>query len=201
MTETPTEQPTLSAVPNIPEGVTSPAPSPVQEAPAPQAPAPQEEEAKPKRAEESPTAESDALLPDPGSPFTLSDGTEVLIRQLNLREFLAMMRIITRGSAIAFNSLNIDPSSETFATDIAALFVFSVAESEHETSVFLRAMVDPIENTEENNRNLDMLLVNPPIEDVIDIINYTVAKAAPNIKSLGKRLGTLWQLATRLGAL
>lgn len=113
-----------------------------------------------------------------------------------------MMRIVTRGAAVAFNGgFAIDPGSDTFVTDMVSLFIFAVAEAEYEACEFLRVMVDPVENTEEKNQQLDILMQDPSLEDAVDIINYVIAKAAPNIKALGKRLATLMALAQRVGQL
>lgn len=152
--------------------------------------------------EENLPTETEALLPEPSEPFTLSDGSVVLIKPLNLKEFLVMMRIITRGAAVAFNGgISINPDSPTFVQDFVSLFIFAVAEAEYEAAEFLRVMVYPSEDNDENNQKLDVLMSNPSLEDTLTIINYIIAKNAPNIKSLGKRLGTLTQLAQKVGAM
>lgn len=146
--------------------------------------------------------ETDSLIPDTSQPFVLSDGSEVYVKNLNLREFLVMMRIITRGAAVAFNgNFRLDPASDSFVSDLAMLFIFAVAEAEYETCEFLRVMVTPVVDNEENDAKLTVLMNDPALEDAMDIINYVIAKAAPNIKALGKRLATLMTLAQRVGQL
>lgn len=154
--------------------------------------------------EESTPTEDEALVPDlnPSDPFKLSDGSEVRVRELKLKEFLVMMRIITRGAAMAFNGgYNIDPNSPTFVQDLAYTFIFAVAEAEHEAIEFIQVMVDPVDTSEQARANLAVLLSNPDLEDVLEIITRVIGKAAPNIKALGKRLASLMKMAQKVGQL
>lgn len=48
--------------------------------------------------------ELDRLVPVVGEPITLVDGTKVLIRPLKLRELFALLKILTRGAAMAMGA-------------------------------------------------------------------------------------------------
>lgn len=130
----------------------------------------------------------------------LSDGTKVRIQPLKLRQFLKMMRIVTRGGANVLSSvaLNFTGDAEAFATSLIAVVLFSLPEAEDETVEFLRAMVTPVD--ESAKATVDALLADPELDDAVTIIEAVVRREAPDLKALGSRLGTMFQTAQKMGA-
>lgn len=144
--------------------------------------------------------ELDRLVPVVGEPITLVDGTKVLIRPLKLRELFALLKILTRGAAMAMggSSFRVLEGQEEFAETLIALLINAIPEAEEEVMEFLRVVVDPAppeggwKNTiseEDAHHHLnELLLVNPEIEDLIDIITAVVYAESQDIERLGKKL-------------
>jgi hypothetical protein len=150
--------------------------------------------------------ELDVLVPE-SFEVRLSDGTYVEIQELKTIQLLRLLKIVTRGGGSMFLELDIDfgDDPETFGGKLVALVLMSVPEAEDETLAFLRAMVRPVGLIEGRSLSKDdqarndalwasvgTALVNPPIEDTIDIVEAIVRRVAPDVQSLGKRLRHLW---------
>lgn len=146
------------------------------------------------------------LLADPKGPFTLSSGTPVVIRPLKLREFLKLLRIITRGSASMLSSLSLDfDDVDKFVQTLVAMALFAVPEAEEETLDFVQAMLDPAGlgvSPEADNvlrSRLFLELDNPEMEDVINIIGAVIASEGADLHALGKKTAAMWSAATKMG--
>lgn len=158
--------------------------------------------------EETPTEETaevldkelERLVPEPGQPFALADGTEVIIRPLKLRELFALLKILTRGAAMAMgaSSFRIFDGQDEFAETLIALLINAIPEAEDEVMEFLRVVVDPAPPKggwktttaeEDANHHLnELLLINPEIDDMIDILTAVVYAESQDIERLGKKL-------------
>lgn len=166
--------------------------------PAQQAPAPP-----------SPEEDVQRLLPDPNLPFALADGTQVVARHLRLREFLSMLKIITRGASMALGSVPLNVNDENFASSLVSLFIFAIPEAEDEAVDFVRKIVDPAPpqggwGRDDNARIqaesvLDSTLANPDLEDMLSIIETVIRKEGPDLRRLGKRLQDAMTFMQRTG--
>lgn len=155
---------------------------------------------------EEPRDEIDRLDPQPVQ-MILSSGTEFDLEALKLRQFLRLLRIVTRGAADVLDSANIDfEDPQSFVQTFLGMVLFSVPEAEEETVDFLKSMVKPKGLT--GNPDKDLVLVrqlsseldNPELEDTITIIQCVVQREAEDLRALGKRLGTMFQTAQKMGA-
>lgn len=152
-----------------------------------------------------PSEDIERLLPSPGDPFTLADGTRVVANELKLKEFLGLLKIVTRGAAIALGEVRLDATDEAFSQSLISLFLFAIPEAEEEAADFLRLMVrpaGPFKNREDEqaaNASLDLLMLNPDLEDLFTIIEIVINNEGKDLRRLGKRLGKALEFAQRTG--
>ena len=154
------------------------------------------------------TTELDAL--DPVSEtFTLSSGTVVRLERMRTRQLLKLLKIITTGGASLMSQMDFDyKDSGQFVGQLVGLVMFSIPEAENEAIEFIQAMVIPAalsggDTKQERLRDqetwfaLRRELDNPPLEDLLNIIERIVKTEGPDIQGLGKRLGSMLEIARR----
>lgn len=151
-------------------------------------------------------AEIEALLSTPNGPFELSTGTAVVIRQMNLREFLRLLKIISRGAGASLSSMSLDFNDpDSFVQTLLAMILFAVPEAEDETVDFIQSMVDPANLSPNSKMALDQRvalaeeLSNPDLEDMINILGVIVASEGKDLQKLGKRLRAMFSTASKFG--
>ncbi len=145
----------------------------------------------------------------------LEDGTVVFLEALKMRQFFRLMRIVTHGGgpAILNTNLSATDSPGEFVTKLLSVVLFSIPDAEQETIDFILSMVKPtglIENRTLNKadreRNVALYddlvhkLNNPELEDFVTIIEAVIKREAADIQSLGKRLMSMFNIATKVGA-
>lgn len=187
--------------PQVPQA----APQPVAEAPAADsatsAPTPPSESTTPP----SPAEDIERILPNPGEPFALESGLQVVANPLKLRELLALLKIITRGAAIALGELNFNSTDSNFQQQMISLFIFAIPEAEDEAADFIRLMVRPAGPfADEDARvaaqiKLDEELLNPSLEDLFSIIEIVIHNEGGDLRRLGKRLMNTIAFAQKTG--
>jgi len=148
----------------------------------------------------------DRLLEEPVGPITLQSGTVIEIKPLKLREFLKLLKILTRGGGaiLAENPLNFDDPNE-FTTTLLAAVLFALPEAEDETIEFVQSVVQPSgdftpEQQAIQNALLFRYMDNPELEDVVDIITVLIRTEGADLQSLGKRLRAMFRAAQKMGA-
>jgi hypothetical protein len=174
------------------------------------------EEAKPMPLDESDVESLDAdpvkdeitaLLETPNGPFELSSGTRVVVRQLKLREFLSLLRIVTRGAAPALGSVSLDFDNPTqFVQSLFGVVLFAIPEATEETVEFVQTVVEPADlkgldakaALAKREALIDELF-NPELEDLINIVAVVVASEGADLQKLGKRLKTMFGVASKMG--
>jgi hypothetical protein len=97
---------------------------------------------------------------------------------------------------------------------LLVMVVFAIPDAEQEAMEFVQSMCQPpgikdepasrlTKAEREHNQELwvqmNMDLFNPTLEDTLDIIEAIVRQEAADIQSLGKRLGSLLELAQKMG--
>lgn len=150
----------------------------------------------------------DRLLDEPSGPLSLSTGLEVELRPLKLREFLKLLRIITRGGAALLPNMTLDFNDpESFGAELIALILFSVPEAPDEVSDFLATICKPtgLSGNADNDNVLIGKLIdtfdNPELEDVIEVVTRLVQTESKDLAALGKRLQGMLKVAQKVGAL
>jgi hypothetical protein len=161
---------------------------------------PQEPPARPSVVED-----ADRIVPEPFR-FTLRDGTEVEVERLRTRQFLRLLRILTRGGMEVLPNLALDlrGSQEQFVVNMMLLFTFAIPEAEQEAIEFLRSMVRPVFRVPEGagakaierarkdaEAHLARVFENPELDDAIGIIEAVIRREAADLMALGRRLASL----------
>ena len=154
--------------------------------------------------------ELDRLIPVPGEPIKLSDGTYVLIRPMKVKELFAAFKIITRGAAMSMGalSMNVLNQQDQFAETLIALLINAIPEADEEFAEFLRIVVDPVppkDGWTDRDAHLaaelhldQLLLEDPEIDDAMDIVTAVVYAESRDIERLGKKLRNAIQLFTKV---
>lgn len=152
-------------------------------------------------------SEIERIVPDEGEPLLLVDGTKVNVRPLKLKELFAAFKIITRGAAMSMGAVSFSLMSDNqdqFAETMIALLLNAIPEADQEFCEFLRVVVDPYvpekgwvnsKERDEAEVHLDnVLLVDPEIEDAIDIVTTVVYRESKDIQRLGKKVASAAKL-------
>lgn len=155
----------------------------------------------------SPEEDVERLLPSPGEPFALADGMMVIANPLKLKGFLGMLKIVTRGAAMALGDVRLNVSDADFMESLMSLFIFAIPEAEVEAADFLRIMVRPAgpfkspEEAGEAEAELDAIMRDPDLEDVFSIIEIVIRTEGSDLRRLGKRLTSALTFAQKTGQL
>lgn len=149
----------------------------------------------------------DRLLDEPAGPITLSTGLEVELRPLKLREFLKLLKIITRGGASILGTVDLNfNDTEGFISDLLAVILFAVPEAEEEVADFVAAVCKPTALTGDPEKDQAVYQLaletfdNPELEDVLDVLTVLVRTEGRDLQALGKRLRAMFTVAQKLGA-
>lgn len=154
--------------------------------------------------------ELERLIPEPGEPIELSDGTLVTIRPLKVKELFAAFKIITRGSAMSMGGITPDLLDQdgAFSDTLIALLLNAIPEADVEFAEFLRILVDPVapkggwvsqqDQLHAENHLHELLLEDPDIGDAIDIITAMVYAESRDIQRLGKKLTNAMRLFAKV---
>jgi hypothetical protein len=154
---------------------------------------------------ELPRDEIERLDPQP-LKMELVSGTPFDLEPLKLRQFLRLLRIITRGAADVLDQTSIDfDNPDAFVQQFLGMVMFSIPEAEEETVEFIKSMVKPANMT--GNVDKDLIKVrellseieNPDLNDVITITQAIIEKEAEDLRALGKRLGSMFAVAQKMG--
>lgn len=150
--------------------------------------------------------ETERLDPQPIEK-KLQSGLEFELEPLKLRQFLRLLRIVTRGAADILETarLNFDDPQE-FLQTFVGIVLFSIPDAEEESIEFLKSMVRPKGLTGDRKRDLPKYedlareLDNPELEDTVTIIQVIVETEAEDLRALGKRLSRMFATAQKMGA-
>ena len=152
--------------------------------------------------------ETDILISDP-TELTLASGLVVKVERLKTRGTLALLRILTKGAEDIFRS-GLNVSDDDFQQQLILHVLFAIPAAPEETIGFIRTMVYPAQLrtegritkgdeawNEEQWLLLDKELLDPEVEDLIDITARIVTQEAPHLQALGKKIAALLPTITR----
>lgn len=153
-----------------------------------------------------PRDELDRLDPAP-IEMRLESGTEFDLEPLKLRQFLRLLRIVTRGAADVLDGASLDfEDPQAFVQTFLGMVLFSIPEAEEETIDFIKSMVRPQGLTGDPKKDLIKVqglsaeLDNPELEDTITIVQCIIERESEDLRALGKRLGAMFKVAEKMGA-
>jgi hypothetical protein len=159
--------------------------------------------------------EVDRLAPGT-TEVKLTNGSIVQIQRLRTRQFFKLMKILTRGagSMITEFGLSADMNPDEFMARLLALVTLSIPEAEDEALEFLRSMSEPVGLIEgrklsvaDEARNAeiwagyDEVMVNPELDDLLDLIEVIVTTESEDIQRLAKRLASMFKVFQKTGQL
>lgn len=154
--------------------------------------------------------EIERLLPGPGEPLELHDGTLVAIRPLKLKELFAAFKIITRGATMSMGALSFNifqDSQDHMVETFIALLINAFPEADVEFCEFLRIIVEPFYPDNDATReelhaahiHLDEILTeDPDIGDAIDILTVLFSREAADMQRLGKKVANAVQVFSKV---
>lgn len=153
-----------------------------------------------------PRDELERLDPAP-LKLALESGTAFDLEPLKLRQFLRLLRIVTRGAADVLDQAELDFNDpQAFMQTFLGMVLFSIPEAEEETVDFIKSVVRPSNLTGDAKKDLALVqslsaeLDNPELEDTITIVQALVEREAEDLRALGKRLAGMLRTAEKLGA-
>lgn len=133
-----------------------------------------------KDAPESQTPDLDVIVP---TPETLEiAGKRVTVNRLKTREFLALMRIITRGLGPAIARMNLD--EENAQQSIAMALFMALPEGADDVIGLLQDIVQPVGRSEHDAAAVREALENPDLGDLMDIVAVVFQQEQDDIRSL-----------------
>lgn len=154
--------------------------------------------------------EIERLIPGPGEPLELHDGTLVAIRPLKLKELLAAMKVVTRGATMSMGALSFNifqENTDRMVETLVALLINAFPEADVEFCEFLRVVVEPFFPDNDATReemtaahiHLDEILVeDPDIGDALDILTVLFSREAKDMQRLGKKVSNAVQVFTKV---
>lgn len=148
--------------------------------------------------------ELDRLDPLP-EKLVLKCGLEFEVQPLKLRQFLALLRIVTRGATgvLATGGLS-SRDGDDFARQLLTMLVFAIPEAEQETVEFIKTVTKPVltgnpEADIDIQAQFDVELDDPELEDILLIAQAVVQNEADDLRSLGNRLKSMLKTAEKMG--
>lgn len=160
------------------------------------------------------TTELDALDSNPTDTFTLSNGTTVRLLDLKARQFFKLLRIVTHGPGIQLlaqsGSLLSGETPEEAVQRLLGFLIVSIPDAYDETIAFLSDMVQPADlgvgkAANESNKakweQLNEVMVNPELEDLVDLISAIITRESQDLAALGKKVVSLFKVAEKTGQL
>lgn len=138
------------------------------------------------------TPDLDPILPTPSS-ITI-DGMPAVVRRLKSREFLALMRVLTRGIGPGIRDLhwNADDADE-LQGQMVALFAMALPEATDEFIDFARIVVEAKNRTDEVA--LKTYMTNPDLDVLIDVLTVIAEQEKDDLRALvGKARAALTKI-------
>jgi hypothetical protein len=140
---------------------------------------------------------SETLLPDERPSITLSNGMVVTTTPMRTRSLLRLLKILTRGVFWAIPQL-MKAEKETVVEEVLGALIIAIPEAEDATIDFVKSVVTLPGKAEAKDRaGLDLHLDDPPLDDLLLIVEQVVEHEAEDLTALGNRLTGMLKLAER----
>ena len=118
-------------------------------------------------------------------------GVKVKVNRLKTREFLALLRFLSRGlgPAVAELSFNTDDEEELAGEMIGTLIV-ALPEATDEFMEFVQAVVTPV--GKDDVARVKQEMANPDIDDLMAIGERVVVQEIPDLRRLAGNAQAMW---------
>jgi hypothetical protein len=142
------------------------------------------------------TPDVEVIVPPTGK--VMVDGHDCRVRRLKTREFLALVNVLTTGLGGALSDVTIDLSDEEgVARDLSALIVLAVPRATDEFTVFLRQIVEPVDDRH-RAAVATYLLDNPDVEVMLDIFEIVASQEKDDLSVLAGKAQAMWKRVAAL---
>jgi hypothetical protein len=131
---------------------------------------------------ESEPSEFDSILPQ-GGRVEIAPGLLAEVRRLKSREFLLLMRVITRGLGGGISQVRLTGSDpEEMQQELLTLLMLAVPEAIEEFGDFLLAIVEPV--TEAERAKVKQAAMNPDPDKLLDVLGVLVEQEKDDLSAL-----------------
>lgn len=109
-------------------------------------------------------------------------GIEARVNRLRSREFLSLMRVLTRGIGTGAKDLKFEGDADAMRAQFIGLFIVAVPNAVPEFAQFLLTVVEPIDPSQRGllAREMD----NPEIEVMLDVFEIIATQEKDDLSSL-----------------
>lgn len=130
------------------------------------------------------TADLDGILPEEGG--LVVEGIPATVKRLKSREFLQLIRVLTRGLGENAGMLDLNGDESEVQGKLIAMFVMAIPEAHEEFQQFVFGVVEPVSSAQKDE--LRKALDNPELEVLIDVLTLIAVQEAPDFRSLVGKL-------------
>lgn len=132
----------------------------------------------------------EVIVPEPGR--VVIDGIDCQIRRLKTREFLLLMRVITKGLGSGLSAVSIDfTDEESVGRDLAALMVLALPNAFEEFVEFLQAIVEPVD-PRKNAALAKAIGDNPDVDVLLDVFEVMAVQEKDDLAALAGKAQAMW---------
>ena len=141
---------------------------------------------------------TETLLPDTREPITLSNGMVVVTTPMRTRSLLRLLKILTRGVFWAIPQL-MKADKTTVVEEVMGALIIAIPEAEDATIDFVKSVlvVDGASPTTQERAALDLFFDDPPIDDLLLVLEQVITHEAEDLTALGNRLTGMLKLAEK----
>jgi hypothetical protein len=156
-----------------------------------------EKKKQPEPVAEPESGEFEAILPE-GGRVEIEPGLYAEVSRLKTREFLLLMRVITRGLGESFATLRFSTNDpDEMQQELLAMLMLAIPNAIEEFGAFLLAIVKPVSESE--RPNVVLAAQNPDPDVLVDILGTLVEQEAADLQALvGKARAWLARLQKTL---
>jgi hypothetical protein len=155
-------------------------------------------------------SELDRLDPEPVT-IELVSGFPVDVVRMKTRQLFRFMRILVKGGA-NIPQLDLSNGAENLGAQLMGILIMAIPEAESETISFLQSMSEPHGvikkpvaqlSKAENEHNKALFdrygdeMFNPELDDTLALLEAIVAREAPELLALGKKIQKLATVARK----
>lgn len=118
-------------------------------------------------------------------------GVKVHVNRLKTREFLALLRFLSKGLGPAVAELSFDMSDEeALAGEMIGTLIVALPEATDEFMAFVQAVVTPVGKDDAARVKSEM--DNPDIDDLMAIGERVIVQEIPDLKRLAGNAQAMW---------
>lgn len=132
----------------------------------------------------------EAIVPEPGGTVTVG-GVVARVNRLKTREFLALLRVLTRsfGDGLAKIQLTLDDEEE-LKSEMLGMMVVAIPEAIDEFVAFVQVVCKPLDP--KDTKALRDELDNPEIDEMMEIAEMVVIQEIDDLRALAGKAQSMW---------